>query len=104
MYVQKYPPTPKSFRWMADAANRCDTRALLGRITAPTLIVNGTKDGIVPMRITQELADGIRGAKLVLVDGDHLFAAKDPDLLISPARSFLAEVDGEMRKSGGKMT
>ncbi len=89
---------------MADAANQCDTRALLGRITAPTLIVNGTKDAIVPIRMTRELADGIQGARLVLVDGDHLFAAKDPDLLISPARSFLAEQDGEMKKYVGKIT
>jgi len=93
MYLQKYPPTPASFRRMADAANRCDTRELLGRITAPTLIVNGTQDGIVPMRITRELADGIPGARLVLVDGDHLFSAKNPDLLITPARAFLNEID-----------
>jgi pimeloyl-ACP methyl ester carboxylesterase len=104
IYTQKYPPTPKSFRRMADAANRCDTRALLGRITAPTLIVNGTKDAIVPKRMMQELAEGIPGARLVLVDGDHLFAAKDPNLLILPARSFLAEVDGDVKKSGGIIT
>ena len=42
-----------------DAANRCDTRELLGRITAPVLIVNGTRDRIVPMKITRELARGI---------------------------------------------
>jgi 3-oxoadipate enol-lactonase len=93
IYQQKYPPTPESFRQMADAANRCDTRELLGRISSPTLIVNGTKDSIVPMRITRELAGGIPGARLVLVDGDHLFMVKSPDLLIDPARAFLADVD-----------
>ena len=93
IYQQKYPPTPKSFRRMADAANRCDTRELLGRISSPTLIVNGIKDSIVPMRITRELAGGIPGARLVLVDGDHLFMIKSPDLLINPARAFLADVD-----------
>ena len=59
----------------------------------PTLIVNGIKDSIVPMRITRELAGGIPGARLVLVDGDHLFMIKSPDLLIDPARAFLADVD-----------
>jgi len=93
IYQQKYPPTPESFRRMADAANRCDTRELLGRISSPTLIVNGIKDSIVPMRITRELAGGIPGARLVLVDGDHLFMIKSPDLLIDPARAFLADVD-----------
>jgi 3-oxoadipate enol-lactonase len=95
MYKQKYPPTPRSFRRMADVANKCDTRWLLGRISVPTLIVNGKSDGIVPMKITRELAEGILGSRLILVDGDHLFAAKNPDLLIIPARSFLEEVDGE---------
>jgi pimeloyl-ACP methyl ester carboxylesterase len=78
---------------MSEAANRYDSRNLLDRIRAPTLIVNGTKDQIVPMSITQELARGIPGARLILADGDHLFSAKDPDLLIGPARAFLAEVD-----------
>ena len=93
VYKQKYPPTPASFRRMADAANRCDTRNLLGRISAPTLIVNGKSDEIVPIHIAQELADGIPDARLVLVDGNHMFAAKSPELLITPARAFLAEVE-----------
>ncbi|WP_342676689.1 alpha/beta fold hydrolase [Methanofollis sp. UBA420] len=96
IYQQKYPPTPASFRRITDAANQCDTRELCGRIAAPTLIVNGTKDGIVPMKITRELADGIPGARLVLVEGDHLFVAKNPDLLITPALAFLGEVDGKI--------
>ncbi|PKG31571.1 MAG: hypothetical protein CW742_12720 [Methanoregula sp.] len=98
MFQQKYPPTPESFQRMKAAANQCDTRELLGRISAPTLIVNGTRDGIVPMKITRELSDGISGARLVLVNGDHLFSAKDPDLLIMPAREFLAEVDANTLK------
>src|SRR4030042_5122681 len=93
IYQQKYPPTPETFRRMAETANRCDTRELLGRISSPTLIVNGTKDSIVPMRITRELPEEIPGARLVLVDGDHLFMVKTPDLLIDPARAFLADVN-----------
>lgn len=93
MFGQPYPPTPASFARMTKAANRCDTRPLLKNIRAPTLIVNGTKDGIVPMKLTRELADGIPGARLVLVEGDHLFSAKEPDLLIAPARAFMEEMD-----------
>lgn len=93
IYRQKYPPTPASFQRMADAANRCDTRPLLDRIRAPTLIVNGKKDVIVPMQMTKELAGSIPGARLILVDGDHIFMAKDPDLLVTPVRAFLAGMD-----------
>jgi pimeloyl-ACP methyl ester carboxylesterase len=99
IFDQQYPPTPASFRRMSVAANGYDSRNLLDRIRAPTLIVNGTKDQIVPMSITQELARGIPGARLVLADGDHLFSAKDPDLLIKPARVFLAEVDAQTKNT-----
>jgi len=99
MYKQKYPPTPQSFRRMADAANRCDTRPLLTLISTPTLIVSAKKDGIVPMKLTRELEDGISGSHLILVDGDHLFAAKDPDLLITPVRHFLTGL-AQMPESG----
>lgn len=93
VFKQKYPPTPASFRRMSDAVNAYDSRSLLGKIRAPTLVVNGARDLIVPMKITHELAEGIAGAKLLIIDGDHLFSAKDPDLLIKPALEFLAEVD-----------
>jgi 3-oxoadipate enol-lactonase len=93
IYAQRYPPTPASFRRMRDAGNSFDGRRLLGRIRAPTLIVNGTRDPLVPTRITRELAEGIAGSTLVLVESDHLFAARDPELLLVPALSFLGEVD-----------
>lgn len=102
IYRQNYPPTPASFGRMAAAANQCDTRNLLRQIAAPTLIVNGTRDGMVPIKITKELADGIPGARLILVDGDHLFSAKEPDRLITPAREFLAEIDAKMDRPGQK--
>jgi len=103
MFKQPYPPTPASFDRMTKAANRCDTRPLLKTIRAPTLIVNGRQDGIVPMKLTRELADGIPDARLVLVDGDHLFSAKDPDLLVVPARAFMAEVDGGTERTAGEV-
>ena len=94
IFKQPYPPSGASFRRMLRAGNTYDSRSLLERIVAPTLIVNGTRDALVPMSITRELAGGIPGSRLVLVEGDHLFAATDPDLLLVPALAFLREVDG----------
>jgi pimeloyl-ACP methyl ester carboxylesterase len=93
IFRQQNPPTPESFLRQGLAPLAFDGRNLLQRIRAPTLIINGTKDQAVPMKITRELARGIPGTKLILAEGDHLFAAKDPDLLVMPARTFLAEVD-----------
>ncbi len=94
LFQQKYPPTPESFARQGVAPLKFDGRKLLGQIRAPTLIVNGTKDQVVSMKITRELAGGIPGAKLVLVDGDHLFI-RDPNLLTEPALEFLAKIDEE---------
>lgn len=93
LFNQKYPPTPESFVRMGMAPLDFDGRNVLPNIHAPTLILNGTTDQVVPMSITRELAQGIKGARLILADGDHLFSARDPDLLIKPALEFLAEVD-----------
>jgi pimeloyl-ACP methyl ester carboxylesterase len=94
LFKQQYPPTRESFVRQGEAPLGFDGRRLLSRIKSPTLILNGTKDQVVPMSITRELAGGIKGAKLILADGDHLFSAKDPNLLITPALEFFADVDG----------
>lgn len=97
IFTQQYPPTPESFIRQFRAGIGFDGRKLLRGIRAPTLIVNGTRDEFVPMKITRELVAGISGAKLVLIEGgDHMFAVKNPELLIKPALEFLAEVDAKV--------
>lgn len=93
LFKQQYPPTPESFARQGLAPLNFDGRKLLGQIKAPTLIVNGTKDQAVSMKITRELAQGIPDAKLVLVEGDHLFISQNINLLLKPALEFLAEAD-----------
>lgn len=92
MFIQKYPPNPESFLRQVKAVSDFDGGNQLSQIKASTLIVNGTKDHFVPMNLTEELASGIKGSKLVLVEGNHFFAAIEPELLIKPAREFLNEV------------
>jgi pimeloyl-ACP methyl ester carboxylesterase len=93
LFQQQYPPTLESFARQGLAPLKFDGRKLLGQVKAPTLIINGTKDQVVSTKITRELAQGIPGAKLVLVEGDHLFISQDINLLLKPALEFLAEVD-----------
>jgi pimeloyl-ACP methyl ester carboxylesterase len=92
LFQQQYPPTLESFVRQGLAPLKFDGRKLLGQIKAPTLIVNGTKDQVISMKITRELAQGIPGARLILVEGDHLFIAQDINLLLKPALEFLADV------------
>jgi len=46
---------------------RDDVRPLLPRISAPTLIVWGEKDGLVPVEAARELRAGIEGSRLLVI-------------------------------------
>lgn len=96
-----YPPTIASFLRQFEALREFDGRPLLGRIRAPALIVNATRDLSTPVRYAEELRAGIPGARLVLVDRDHLFARTDPDLLIRPTLDFLKTTNGELQYQEG---
>lgn len=97
---QKYPPTRESFRRQGEAVAQFDGRKVIGKIRAPTLIVNASKDQFVPMKITRELAKGIPGAKLILVDGDHSISWTNPELLLTQVAGFLEAVDAERERAG----
>jgi proline iminopeptidase len=45
-----------------------DRRALLGRITAPTLVLHGRLDPLLPLAAGIETARCIPGARLVVID------------------------------------
>jgi pimeloyl-ACP methyl ester carboxylesterase len=54
----------------------------LGSITAPTTIIAGARDRVVPMRATSELSRQIPRARLVISDqAGHLLPQRDPQLL-----------------------
>jgi 3-oxoadipate enol-lactonase len=56
-----------------DAARDHDTLARLHQIAAPTLVIVGDQDILTPVAAARELADGIPGARLqVLEGGGHL--------------------------------
>lgn len=76
-----------------DALKEFDGMDLLDEITAPTLIVDGTKDNSTPVKCAEELSKGIPGSRLVFVEEDHLFIRTKPDLLVLPVIEFLSEVN-----------
>ena len=93
VFIQKYPPNPESFLRQLKAMADFNGRDYLGKIKASTLIINGTKDQLAPMALTEELALGISDVKLVLVDEGHYFAALKPELLIKHSLEFLKEIE-----------
>ncbi|MEN6553671.1 MAG: alpha/beta hydrolase [Methanobacterium sp.] len=87
-----YPPTVESFILQFEALKNFDGRELLGKINAPALIVNSTKDDSTPVRFAEELFEGISNSKLILVEEDHLFIRTKPGLLIEPVLEFLEKL------------
>ena len=63
-----YEPAGLARQVMAIIASG-DRRALLKRITAPTLVIHGRDDPLVPLPGGHDTADHIPGAKLRVVDG-----------------------------------
>ncbi|MBO9371003.1 MAG: alpha/beta hydrolase [Chloroflexi bacterium] len=58
---------PAAYRAAMMAAACYDGRRDLGRIRAPTLVVAGLEDTVVPLRAKEELASGIPGARLITI-------------------------------------
>jgi pimeloyl-ACP methyl ester carboxylesterase len=55
---------------------------MLAEITAPTRIVVGSDDRVVPMSSARQLVTQIRGAELVVLEGaGHLLAQQQPEQL-----------------------
>jgi pimeloyl-ACP methyl ester carboxylesterase len=59
--------------------HRCDSRPHLAAIACPTLVLVGDADQLTPPERAQEIAAGIRGARLVIVPGSgHLSTLEQP--------------------------
>lgn len=65
----------------ADLDARVDIRAELPRIQAPTLVIAGSEDQMVPRALTQVLADEIPGAVFRELDTGHLMTLEQPEAL-----------------------
>ncbi|HEY2702374.1 MAG TPA: alpha/beta fold hydrolase [Candidatus Dormibacteraeota bacterium] len=67
-----------------------DTFDSLSRITAPTLVLHGTDDAVVPVENGRILAARIPGARLVLLPGrGHLFFHESPEQSAAAVLGFL---------------
>lgn len=63
--------SPEGYRRQVEAVRGFDVTGRLGEISAPALVIAGRDDLLVPVRFSQELAAGIPGAELVVLEGGH---------------------------------
>ena len=71
-------PAENAAAWQ-EQSSTFDVTDLLKRVTAPTLVLNSTKDGITPFEGGREFAAGIRDARFVpLESGNHILLHHEP--------------------------
>lgn len=88
-----YPQATEDLARQVDACRAQDTRALLGRIGVPTLVIVAGADAVTPPELGRELAAGIPGARCLELPGvGHAAMNEDPQAFNAAVRHFLAEL------------
>ncbi len=65
--------------WRSFASPEHDLRRQAGEIAAPTLVVWGRHDPVIPLRTGRRIAASIPGAELVELESGHIPYTSDPD-------------------------
>jgi pimeloyl-ACP methyl ester carboxylesterase len=85
-----FPEHAYQAQMVAAALHNCYRR--LGRVEAPTLVVHGRRDRVVPIANAEILAERIPGAELrVLDDAGHLYPTERPEIDEQIARFLLED-------------
>jgi 3-oxoadipate enol-lactonase len=74
-----------------DAAETHDVLGRLGEITAPTLVLAGARDVLVPRELTEEVARGIGGSQMVMLDTAHVLQFEEAETFNRTVLDFLAQ-------------
>jgi pimeloyl-ACP methyl ester carboxylesterase len=89
-HLLENPTPPFAFQRQLEATYTLQTWERLPQIKAPTLVITGAKDVLIPARNSELLAERIAGAKLHLVaDAGHAFMSQSRDEFLSVFVPFL---------------
>lgn len=72
--------------------DRAESLAYLPQIDMPTLVIGGAEDKLIPVELQQEIASGIKGAKMAVIAGSgHITNMEKPDAMNEAIDTFLRE-------------
>lgn len=75
---------------MTAIKNRRDSRPMLGDIRVPTVVICGRQDQGTPLKVSEEIAAAVPGARLnVIEDCGHLSAIEQPHAVTALLRDWL---------------
>jgi 3-oxoadipate enol-lactonase len=87
----KWYPTPQGYMGQLLGIIQWEAYSRIAQITAPTLIIHGETDRLIPVANAQLIADLIAGAKLALIPrASHIFETDQPGVAIRIIMEFLA--------------
>ncbi len=72
------------------AVRDMDHREIIKSITAPTLIIAGSKDMATNIEAAEFIRDRIKGSKLAIVDAAHIANVEQPDAYAKEVLAFLS--------------
>lgn len=88
--LERMCASPGMARATLEASFRIDVRSILPTISVPTLVVHARQDPAVPVQSGRYLADHIRGARMLELDGhDHAPWFVEPDRIATEMAEFL---------------
>jgi pimeloyl-ACP methyl ester carboxylesterase len=77
-------------RQQAAVMGRVDSRPSLAWIKCPTLVLTGDSDNTIPNSLSKEMADGIHGAKLVILENcGHMPQPEQPQATVAALVEWL---------------
>lgn len=94
-FAIRYPfaPATHSLYHHSQAILSSDTTDRLQQIHCPTLVLVGKQDILTPLKFSQQLAQGILNAELVVIErGGHGFLIESPDVVVSAILNFLGKL------------
>ena len=92
LFGRSFYPAGNSRQLLASIASGDARVAGLGEITAPTLVLHGRDDPLVPLACAEDVRDSIPGAEMLVVDGmGHDFPAMVIPIVASGISDFVVK-------------
>ncbi|WP_017655276.1 alpha/beta fold hydrolase [Fortiea contorta] len=84
-----FPATKHGLYHQSQAIIASDTKDRLHHLNFPTLLLVGKQDILTPIKFSEQLAQGIPHAELVVLEGGHGFLIESPEAVASAMLKFL---------------
>jgi 3-oxoadipate enol-lactonase len=96
----KWYPTPQGYAGQLQGIFGWEAYSRIAQITAPTLVIHGETDRLIPAANAKSIAERIPRAKLVLIPhAGHVFETDQPGAAHHAIAEFLAAQDGRAQRT-----